>query len=164
MIAARLANIKREDTLNRGPRSANLPNGVSQPEAAKLMGVSSRLVRSAKTIERDAPSLITQIEAGKMTIHEAEKKIAWQKTQDYALRWHGILKMISVPLTTERLKTSETTPPTPRSRSRRRSNPKNQRLQSDLVLLAENMIGPQKLERFIPASVENAATAANASR
>ena len=39
-------------------------------------------------------------------------------------------------LTTERLKTSETAPPTPRSRSRRRSNPKNQRLQSDLVLLS----------------------------
>jgi len=92
MIAARLANMQVGDNQY---GQANLPNHIpiSQSGAADKMNVSPRLVRSAKTIERDAPSLITQIEAGKMTIHEAEKKIAWQKTQDYRAKLAEIGKI-----------------------------------------------------------------------
>jgi hypothetical protein len=50
-IAADVANMKREDTLMQGSRSADLPNGkVSQSEAAKMVGVSERLVRAYKQV------------------------------------------------------------------------------------------------------------------
>ena len=46
-----MANIERTDTLRRGPRSADLPDGtISQPQAAELLNVSERTVRDAKLI------------------------------------------------------------------------------------------------------------------
>ncbi len=45
MVAVKIANMEKTDTLNRGSRSANLPNGkVSQSEAADMLN--ARLIRS----------------------------------------------------------------------------------------------------------------------
>jgi hypothetical protein len=55
VIAAKLANMKRTDTLKQN-RSANLQNGeceaVSQSTAAELLNVSPRLVATVKAVER----------------------------------------------------------------------------------------------------------------
>jgi hypothetical protein len=66
LAAAKLANIDRTDTLNRGPRSANLQDGkVSQSRAAELLNVSPRAVATAKkVIERGAPELVAAVESG----------------------------------------------------------------------------------------------------
>jgi hypothetical protein len=51
MVAARLANLERADTLNQGPRSANLPIGaISQAKAAEMLNVSERSLRAAKAV------------------------------------------------------------------------------------------------------------------
>jgi hypothetical protein len=42
-VAAKLANMQPKDTLKKGSRSANLPNGeITQPEAAAMLNVSER--------------------------------------------------------------------------------------------------------------------------
>lgn len=70
MIAAKLANMTREDTLNQGPRSANLQNGkVSQSDAAKMLNVSQRTVASAKAVVEDGiPDLVEAVEQGEMSV------------------------------------------------------------------------------------------------
>lgn len=76
MIAADLANVEREDTLNKGSRPANLPIGaITQADAAKMMNVSERSIREAKGIKESAPELIDDIMSGNMTINEARSKI-----------------------------------------------------------------------------------------
>jgi len=58
MVAAKLANMERVDTLRQGSRPANLPIGaISQSEAASLLIVSERSLRDAKTILREAGHL-----------------------------------------------------------------------------------------------------------
>jgi hypothetical protein len=47
MIAARMANMD----VGRPVKAANLPDSVSQPEAAEMLNVSERSVRDAKLIE-----------------------------------------------------------------------------------------------------------------
>jgi N6-adenosine-specific RNA methylase IME4 len=70
MIAAKLANIERIDTLNRGSRPAILPIGaVSQPEAAERLHVSPRSLRSAKVVlERGGPAVIAAVEKGRVPV------------------------------------------------------------------------------------------------
>lgn len=71
VVASRLANMQ----VGNFSKSANLPISISQPEAAKMLNVSERTIRSVKAIERDAPELIPEIEKGKITVHKAEKEI-----------------------------------------------------------------------------------------
>jgi Mn-dependent DtxR family transcriptional regulator len=84
--------MKRTDTLKQN-RSANLQNGeyaVSQSTAAELLNVSPRLVATVKAVEREAPELISKIERGEMTAHEAEKK-ARQMKRERRLSWSAFL-------------------------------------------------------------------------
>ena len=75
VIAAKLANMKRTDTLKQY-RSANLPlENPSQAKAAELLNVSPRIIRAVKAIERAAPELVKEIERGEKTVHEAEKDL-----------------------------------------------------------------------------------------
>jgi ParB-like chromosome segregation protein Spo0J len=75
-IGADVANMKREDTLMQGSRSADLPNGkLSQAEAAKMVGVSERLVRDAVKVKKAAPELYEEVKAGRMTVNAAKQKI-----------------------------------------------------------------------------------------
>lgn len=61
--------------------SANLPiPPISQPEAADMLNVSERTLRTVKAVEREAPELIPQMEAGKMSANEAYKEgTLWQR-------------------------------------------------------------------------------------
>ena len=67
-MAARLANITRESTLMQGSRSADLPIGaISQSQAAKMLNVSERMVRTVRAIERQAPERLSEINSDKGT-------------------------------------------------------------------------------------------------
>lgn len=72
VVASRLANMSAGRKWD--SNSANLPNNISQPEAAEMLNVSERMIRSVKEIERDAPELIEEIESGNLTVHKAVKK------------------------------------------------------------------------------------------
>ena len=71
MIAARMANAPAHR-----PESAPIGALISQPEAAELMNVSTRTVKSAKqVIEQGTPELIRAVDAGEMTVNAAIKEI-----------------------------------------------------------------------------------------
>ena len=77
VVGARIANMQRGVFHgNQYEVSANLqiPN-ISQPEAAKQLNISPRMIATVKEIERKAPELISQMERGEMTAHEAIKTI-----------------------------------------------------------------------------------------
>lgn len=68
LIAATLANLKHGQT--KESRPANLP--VSQPEAAKLLNVSERTVRSAaKVLANCVPEVVEQVRSGQMSVSKA---------------------------------------------------------------------------------------------
>lgn len=73
-VAAKLANMKRTDTLVQN-RSANLQNGepsVTQARAAEMLNVSERSVATAKkVIEQGAPELVDAVERGVASISAA---------------------------------------------------------------------------------------------
>lgn len=69
LVASRIANM-RQGTRTDLELPANLPK-VSQPEAAQLLNVSERTLRTVKAIERDAPDLIPMMETGEMTASKA---------------------------------------------------------------------------------------------
>lgn len=73
-VAAKLANMKRTDTLVQN-RSANLPDGdaaVSQAQAAEMLNVSERTLRTAKkVIEQGAPELVAAVEQGDVSVSAA---------------------------------------------------------------------------------------------
>ena len=71
VVASKIANMQP----HRPNKSANLPTyeEVSQEDAAHLMNVSPRSIRSVKAIERDAPELIPQIERGEISVNKARK-------------------------------------------------------------------------------------------
>jgi len=74
-VAAKLANMKRTDTLVQN-RSANLPDGdapVSQAQAAELLNVSERTVRAARAVQETAPELVPAVEAGEIAVSLAAK-------------------------------------------------------------------------------------------
>jgi ParB-like chromosome segregation protein Spo0J len=79
VVANRLATMKHGG--NRGAnqhdswQEANLPLGVTQSQAAEMLNVSERTIKTVKAVERDAPELIPLMEAGKMTAHEAMKEV-----------------------------------------------------------------------------------------
>lgn len=76
-VAAKLSNVRREDTLRQGdgPRSANLRNGeapVSQAKAAGLLNVSERLVTDAKKVQTaGVPELGAMVDAGEVPVSAA---------------------------------------------------------------------------------------------
>jgi len=73
MVAAKLAN------MNQGARtdlehSANLPE-VSQPQAAAMLNISERTLRTAKQVHHEgAPELVAAVEQGKVAVSAAAKK------------------------------------------------------------------------------------------
>jgi hypothetical protein len=67
LVASRIANLARG-----GSHSANLPNGVSQEHAAKMLGVSTRSVTSAKAVlEKGVPELVRAVEQGIIAVAAA---------------------------------------------------------------------------------------------
>ncbi len=77
MIAAKLANMKREDTLKQGPRFPNLENGdhppVSIPKAAEMLNVGTSNIYKAKQVQRDGvPELVESVESGDVSLNAAE--------------------------------------------------------------------------------------------
>ena len=69
MVAARLVTMRQGERTDLQP-SATLPK-VAQPQAAALMNVSERLLRSAKTVqENGAPVLVRAVEQGRLTVTE----------------------------------------------------------------------------------------------
>jgi MT-A70 len=71
MIASKLANMKQGARTDLQP-SANLPEVVSQPDAARLLNVSDRLVRDAKVVrEKGVPELVERVERGELPVSAA---------------------------------------------------------------------------------------------
>ena len=73
VVASRVANM----TAGRKweSNSADLPNNISQTEAAALFNVSERMIRTVKAIEREAPDRIPEIESGAITATKVYKLI-----------------------------------------------------------------------------------------
>ena len=74
VVASRLANMRQGERTDIEP-SANLPNVISQAEAAKMLNVSERMVRTVKAIEREAPERLSEINLGKETATKIYKLI-----------------------------------------------------------------------------------------
>lgn len=81
VVGSRLANMERGgDGSNQHSKSANLHNSkVSQSEAATMMNVSPRMVATVKAIEKAAPELMPELEAGRMSANEAQKIVKQTK-------------------------------------------------------------------------------------
>jgi 16S rRNA G966 N2-methylase RsmD len=79
VVASRLANMRSGERTDLEP-NANLHKVISQPEAAEMLNVSTRMVASVKAIEKAAPEKIKDIESGKITVHQAEKEIKAEET------------------------------------------------------------------------------------
>ncbi len=79
VVAARVANMTvggdRPSKADHNFDSANLRNGISQPEAAEMFNVSERMIQTVKAIERAAPERIAEIESGVMTATKVYKLI-----------------------------------------------------------------------------------------
>ena len=68
MVAAELA------TLSVGrPNSANLPNSLSQSEAASQLNVSTRSVTAAAKVKDEAPELVEPVKDGKLSVSAAAR-------------------------------------------------------------------------------------------
>ena len=76
MVAAAIADMRQGQRTDLAPHaepSANLPK-VDQPTAARMLNISDRSVRSAKTVrEKGSPSLVRAVEQGKLAVSEAAK-------------------------------------------------------------------------------------------
>lgn len=73
-VAGRLATLN-----NGGDRKTNQfanlqTETVTQADAAKMLNVSPRTVATFKAVERDAPELVSLMESGEMSAHQAQKK------------------------------------------------------------------------------------------
>ena len=73
MVANKISNMSQGERTDLEP-SVNLPK-VSQSEAAKMLNVSTSMVGKVKAIERDAPELLPEMEAGNMTANKASKEV-----------------------------------------------------------------------------------------
>lgn len=73
MVAASIANMKPGNH----SKAANLPvSSVAQAEAAKMLSVSERSVRTARTIiEKAEPEVVESIQTGSMSLNEASKVV-----------------------------------------------------------------------------------------
>lgn len=80
-LAAKLVNIKKGGKKN-GKTTNGLPS-VSLPDAAKLLGICSRLIGSVKRIRKADEDLVTLIEEGEMTVGAAleEAKLVEEKVR-----------------------------------------------------------------------------------
>jgi len=74
VIGARIANMQMGDNQYK-TGSANLQTHVSQPEAAKQLNVSPRMIATVKEIERKAPEFISRMERGEITANQAVTQI-----------------------------------------------------------------------------------------
>jgi len=75
VVASKLANMAHGGDYT-SEQSANLRIAqISQSQASEMLNVSARTVATVKAIERDAPELISKIESGEITAHEAQKEI-----------------------------------------------------------------------------------------
>ncbi len=73
-VAAELANLESGQSAG---RSANLPtSAITQSEAAALLDVSPRTLRSAKAIKAADPELFEKVKRGEVTIEAASKQLA----------------------------------------------------------------------------------------
>lgn len=85
VVASRLATMQRggdrPSENDNNFESANLRNGITQPEAAEMLNVSRRTIQTIKAVEREAPQLIPLIEAGNITANEAIKEIKKEKRE-----------------------------------------------------------------------------------
>ena len=71
-IATELANRRAGDNQHAGP--ANLPD-LSQAEAARLLNVSERSVRTARAIKEADPELHSKVKSGEVSLNAAYKQI-----------------------------------------------------------------------------------------
>lgn len=67
-ISAALANLEHGDNQHRTGKSAA---PITQAQAAKMMGVSERLVRDAKMVQEQAPDLAAKVKAGELKVSRA---------------------------------------------------------------------------------------------
>ena len=78
-IAEELANMEvggdRPSRKDSNFDSANLPNGITQSEAAEMLNVSARTIRSVKAVKRDSPELYERMKSGELSAYEAEKEL-----------------------------------------------------------------------------------------
>lgn len=79
-VAGKLANMKIGDTANnlKNYDSANLQSRedkVSIEKAAKLLNVSPRTVATYRAVAAAMPEMVEKMDSGKMTAHEADKKV-----------------------------------------------------------------------------------------
>lgn len=72
MVAGRLANMRREDTLKQNQSDAQICASVSQPDAAELLSVSRRSVQHAAVVLKDGdPELVAAVDAGSVAVSTA---------------------------------------------------------------------------------------------
>lgn len=69
VVASKLANMPKH------LHKTDMQICTSQPEAAKQLNVSPRLVASVKEVERKAPELMPKLESGEMTVNQAVTQI-----------------------------------------------------------------------------------------
>jgi ParB-like chromosome segregation protein Spo0J len=80
-IGADVANMRQGERTDLQP-SADVPK-VSQAEAAKMVGVSERLLRDAVKVKNAAPELHEEVKAGRMTVPAARKEIKQREEQKH---------------------------------------------------------------------------------
>jgi hypothetical protein len=96
-VAAKLANMRQGERTDLEP-SANLPK-VSQSDAAKLLNVSGRSVRSAKAVcDQAVPELIKKVEQGEISVSKAANDVRNKQTEDAEKQYTnaGLAKRISL--------------------------------------------------------------------
>jgi len=72
MVAAKLATLKRSDTLKKGDKNPDRSNDPSVADAATLLQVSEKTVKQAKQlIERGSKELVQAVERGKVNLNQA---------------------------------------------------------------------------------------------
>ena len=75
-MPARLANISHGQVGGGHEKQSGKFAGLtSQPEASKLLNVSARTIRDAKSIMKEAPEKVQAIERGEKTIHQVKREI-----------------------------------------------------------------------------------------
>lgn len=81
VVAAKIAN------LSRGRPSENRQNClITQDDAAELLNISPRLIRTVKAVEKEAPELIDKIAVGEMSASEALKQIKLREREEERLK------------------------------------------------------------------------------
>jgi len=77
VVASRLANLPQAGTgANQYSRPANLPiSSINQLQAAEMLTVSPRTIRTVKAIEREAPDLLPRIESNKKRLPKDGKRL-----------------------------------------------------------------------------------------